>query len=348
MSGSGPNAARASTSPNAGPGDAFLAGDIGGTKTILALFTARDDDLRPVREETYQSREHAAFDEILSAFERASGGLAIRAACFDVAGPVVDGRVKTTNLPWMLDERELARRLGIARVKLLNDLEATAYGMLHLPPEDLVELNRGTRPAHPGNVAVIAAGTGLGEAMLYWDGSHHHPIASEGGHADFAPRSDLEIDLLRFLRAEVGGHVSCERVLSGPGVFAVYRFLRSTGVAPEPDWLARDIAAGDPSAAVSRAALERGDDLATRALDLFCELYGAEAGNMALRALTAGGVYVGGGIAPKILPALKRGTFMRGFTDKGRFAGYVGGIDVRVCLNPRAALIGSANFARRL
>jgi glucokinase len=325
-----------------------LGADIGGTKTILALLEVRGDTLVPQHEETFASREHPTFEEILAAFARSAGSPALRAACFDVAGPVVDGRVHTTNLPWVLDERDLAARLGTPRVKLLNDLEATAYGMLFLAPEDLVTLNPGREVARPGHVAVIAAGTGLGEALVFWDGAHHQPLASEGGHADFAPNGDLQIELLRWLRHEVGGHVSWERVLSGPGFFTIYRFLRETGVGAEPDWLARDIAAGDPSAAVARAALERGDPLAARALETFCEIYGAEAGNMALRGLTLGGVYVGGGIAPKILPALRGGSFMRGFTAKGRFADYLSGVAVRVCLNDRAALIGSANFARRL
>jgi glucokinase len=326
----------------------LLAGDIGGTKTILAVFAIDGEAVRAISEETFASREHGTFDEIVAAFARRIGAVRPYAACFDVAGPVVDGQVHTTNLPWTLDERALAASLGTPRVKLLNDLEATAYGMLHLRPDEVHELNRGRRPPKPGNVAVIAAGTGLGEAMLFWDGQRHHPIASEGGHADFAPTNDLQVDLLSYLRAKVGRHVSWERVLSGPGFFSIYQFLRERGVAPEPAWLAESIAAGDPSAAVASAGIERGDALALAALDLFCEIYGAEAGNMALRGLTSAGVYLGGGIAPKILPALRRGSFLSAFTAKGRFADYLASIDVRVSLNPRAALLGSAHFARGL
>ncbi len=325
----------------------ILAGDLGGTKTLLALYRERNGRYALLRDATFPSRAHQSFEEILDAFLAAGATDPIDAACFDVAGPVSEGRVRTTNLPWMLDEPSLAAKLGTPRVKLMNDLEATAYGMLSLAAEDLVCLHPGTTPARRGHVAVIAAGTGLGEAYLFFDGTNYHPIASEGGHADFAPRNDLEIGLLRYLRAELGGHVSYERVLSGPGLYAIYRYLRDSGFAPEPDWLAQQIAAGDPSAAISEAALTRNEPLCVQALDTFCELYGAEAGNMALRCLTVGGVFVGGGIAPKILPALKRG-FPRGYLDKGRFSSLVGSIPVHVSLEPRTALIGAAHYAARL
>jgi len=327
--------------------ETILAGDLGGTKTLLALYRERSGRYALLRDATFPSRAHATFEEILDAFLAGGPQETIDAACFDVAGPVVEGRVRTTNLPWTLDETALAAKLGTPRVKLLNDLEATAYGMLALTADDLVCLHPGASPARKGHVAVIAAGTGLGEAYLFWDGAAYHPIASEGGHADFAPRSDLEIGLLRWLREKLGGHVSWERVLSGPGLYAVYQYLRDTGFAPEPDWLAREIASGDPGAAISEGALTRNDPLCTKALDAFCELYGAEAGNMALRGLTYGGVFVGGGIGPKILPALKRG-FPRGYLDKGRFASLVGSIPVHLSLEPRTALIGAAHYAMRL
>lgn len=328
--------------------ETIIAGDLGGTKTLLALYHERNGRFALLRDATFKSREHKTFEEILDAFLAGGPAEPIDAACFDVAGPVSEGRVQTTNLPWLLDERALASKLGTPRVKLLNDLEATAYGMLHLPAADVACLHPGASPARQGHIAVIAAGTGLGEAYLFFDGQAHHPIASEGGHADFAPRTDLEIGLLRWLRERLGGHVSYERVLSGPGLFSIYEYLRDTGFAPEPDWLAAELkGGGDPSAIVSRAALEKSDPLATQALDTFCELYGAEAGNMALRCLTTGGVFVGGGIAPKILPALQRG-FVRGYLDKGRFAELVGAIPVHVSLEPRTALLGAANYALRL
>ena len=328
--------------------ETILAGDLGGTKTLLALFEEKDGRFVLLRDATYPSRGYRTFDEILDAFLAAGPAASVDAACFDVAGPVADGRVQTTNLPWLLDERALASKLATPRVKLLNDLEATAYGMLQLPATDVACLHPGASPARSGHVAVIAAGTGLGEAYLFWDGHDHHPIASEGGHADFAPRTDVEIGLLRWLREKLGGHVSYERVLSGPGLFRVYEYLRDSGAAPESAALKNELESGDdPSAAVSNAALERGDALATQALDLFCELYGAEAGNMALRCLTSGGVYVGGGIAPKILPALRR-SFVRGYLDKGRFGALLRDIPVHVSLEPRTALLGAAHFAVRL
>ena len=328
--------------------ETILAGDLGGTKTLLALYHAKGDRFALLRDETYPSRGHHSFEEILEAFLAVGRPETIDAACFDVAGPVVEGRVKTTNLPWLLDERALATKLGTPRVKLLNDLEATAYGMLHLPAADLACLHPGASPVRPGHIAVIAAGTGLGEAYLFWDGKDHHPIASEGGHADFAPRTDVEVGLLRWLREKIGGHVSYERVLSGPGLFSVYAYLRDSGAAPESEALKAELqTGGDASAAVSRAALERNDALASRALDLFCELYGAEAGNMALRCLTSGGVYLGGGIAPKILPALQRG-FAKGYLDKGRFEGWLREVPVFVSLEPRTALLGAAHYALRL
>lgn len=323
----------------------ILAGDIGGTKTVIGLLEEAGDRLRAVREETFPSKSHGALEEILDRFLGGGARPALLAACFGVAGPVVEGRSKTTNLPWELDELKLADALRIPRVKLLNDLEAAAYGMLHLDPTDLCGLQPGLK--RKGNIAVIAAGTGLGEAILYWDGERHHPLASEGGHADFAPQTDLEIQLLAYLQREFG-HVSYERVLSGPGFFNIYRFLRDTAYAEEPAWLREKLAMGDPSATITQVALAGGDPLCTATLDLFVAIYGAEAGNLALKSLAVGGVYIGGGIAPKILPKLVEGTFIRAFTSKGRLADLMRTIEVKVALNPRAPLIGAAYYARQL
>ncbi len=323
----------------------ILAGDIGGTKTVLALFEQTDDGLEVVREERASSQETPAFDDFLEPFLADAGRPSLRGACFAVAGPVVDGVCETTNLPWRLDEGELASTLRAPRVKLLNDLEGTAYGMLHLPKSDLIELNQGHRPRRRGNIAVIAAGTGLGEAYLYWDGGRHRPIATEGGHSDFAPRTDEEVDLLFYLRRKLGGRVSCERVLSGPGVYEIYGFLRDTGRHEEPAWLREKLAEGDPSAVVSQEAAGSGEPICSATMNLFSELYGAEAGNMALRALTYGGVFIGGGIAPKNLDVLRNGSFLRGFCDKGRFSDMMLGMDVWIATNPRAALLGAAYFA---
>ena len=256
--------------------------------------------------------------------------------------------MRTTNLPWELFEDELRTVVGGAPVKLLNDLEATAYGTLFLPDDERAVLQAGAAGERRGNVAVIAAGTGLGEAILYWDGSRHHPIATEGGHGDFAPRCEREIELFRHLRREVGDHVSYERVVSGPGLASIYRFARETSGEPEPAWLAERIRADDPSAVVAEAALAEQDGVCVEALELFVSLYGAEAGNMALRCLAFGGVVLCGGIAPKLLPALERGAFIRAFLDKGRFRPLLSEIEVSVALNPRTPLLGCAHYALRL
>lgn len=323
----------------------ILAGDIGGTKTIIGLFEEAGNRLHAIREETFPSRNYSTLEEILNRFMGPGSRPPLHAACFGVAGPVVEGRSKVTNLPWELDERRLAEALRIPRVKLLNDLEAAAYGMLQLEPTDLCVLQPGLR--RKGNIAVIAAGTGLGEAILYWDGARYHPIATEGGHTDFGPRSDLEVELLRYLQRECG-HVSYERVLSGPGLFNIYRFLRDSGIAPEPEWLRTRIAENDAGAVISEVGLTGDDPLCTKALDLFVSVYGAEAGNLALKAFAIGGVYIGGGIAPKILSKLQDGTFVRAFAGKGRFTELLRSIEVKVALNPRASLIGAAHYGLML
>jgi glucokinase len=324
----------------------ILAGDIGGTKTVLALFEQSGDALESVRESTFPSRAHASFEEILKAFLDASPGDHPEAACFGVAGAVMDGRVQTTNLPWTLEESALAATIGGGKATLLNDLEAAAYGTLHLSLAEKHVLNPGTSRRKRGNIAVIAAGTGLGEAILFFDGQKYQPIASEGGHADFAPQSDVEVELHKYLRAKFHGHVSYERVLSGPGFFNVYSFFKDSGHAPEPAWLAERIKAGDSSAVVSEVGLAGQDANCEATLDLFARIYGAEAGNLALKALAVGGVFVAGGIAPKILPALtKDDAFLKGFFAKGRFEGLMKNLHFSIALNPRAPLIGAAYYA---
>ncbi len=324
----------------------ILAGDIGGTKTVLALFEPFGETLEPVREATFPSRAHATFEEILTTFLDASPGHKPEAACFGVAGAVMDGRVHTTNLPWMLEEEALADTIGCGKATLLNDLEAAAYGTLHLSLAEKHVLNPGTSRRKRGNIAVIAAGTGLGEAILFFDGQKYQPIASEGGHADFAPQSDIEVELHKYLRAKFQGHVSYERVLSGPGFFNVYSFFRDSGHVPEPNWLAERIKLENPSAVVAEVGLAGQDENCVASLDLFATIYGAEAGNLALKALAVGGVFVAGGIAPKILPALTRNdAFLKGFFAKGRFANLMKNLHVSIALNPRAPLIGAAYYA---
>ena len=323
----------------------LLAGDVGGTKTAVALFRSTASGVRLVREATLPSGEFKSLEAVVRRFLGTRPSVRIAAACFGVAGPVVDGRCVTTNLPWHVAEKSLARAIPAPRVKLLNDLEAAAHGILTLPSRALAPLQEGK--ARKGNMVLIAAGTGLGEAILVWDGARHRVLASEGGHADFAPRNDLEIDLLRFLQKEFG-HVSYERVLSGPGLHNIYRFLRDTGVAPEPQWLGDRLRSGDPSAVVSEVGLAGGHPLCVTALELFVSIYGAEAGNLALKALAVGGVYVGGGIAPKIQAKLVGGSFLAAFSDKGRYASLLGSIPVRLVLDPRAPLLGAAQVASEL
>ena len=320
----------------------ILAGDIGGTKTNLAFFAVQGRGLVLVVEETFASREHSSLDDTVRRFVSAHA-LPIDSACFGVAGPVKHGRCEAVNLPWVVDARQLARDLGLATVALLNDLEANAYGIAALAPEDFVVLNAGA-PDAEGNAAVIAAGTGLGEAGLYWDGKQHRPFASEGGHADFAPRHALEADLLRYLLAQCA-HVSYERLVSGPGLYTMYRFLRDTGRGEEPLWLGEEIRARDPAAAITRAALTGTCPLCVHALDLFVSIYGAEAGNLALKVMATGGVFVGGGIAPKIIAKLRETLFITAFTAKGRLRPLLEAMPVRVILNDKTALLGAARYA---
>jgi glucokinase len=241
-----------------------------------------------------------------------------------------------------LDERDLGRAFSVHAVKLLNDVEAAAFGVLGLRDDEVVTINRGRRAL--GNVAVIAAGTGLGEAILAWDGQRYVPVPSEGGHTDFAPRTDREIALLRFLRTEFG-RVSYERVISGPGQHNIYRFLRDTGTDGEPEWLRTELAAGDPSAVVTRVGLAKRHPLCVEAVDLFASIFGAEAGNLALKSYAVGGVFVAGGIAPKMIDKLRDGAFMAAFTAKGRYRSFMESIPVNVSLNPRVPLLGAARYA---
>ena len=318
----------------------ILAGDIGGTKTTLALC---DDRGAVVREATEKSSDWASLEQIIDKF--APGP--VTAACFGVAGPVLDGVAKITNLPWTIASGSLADQLGGAKVALLNDLQATALGMLVLPDTSFAVLQQGPRPER-ATVAVIAPGTGLGEATLYHDGRSYRALPSEGGHADFAPCSEDEILLLRYLRGLYGEHVSYERILSGHGIADLYTFCRERANEPEPAWLAHELATGDRNAVVSKAGLERRDPNAVLALAMFAEILGAEAGNLALRAVATGGVFIGGGIPPKILPALQTGALVQRLTAKGRFATWTRSLSVRVALEPRAALYGAAHEATQL
>lgn len=320
-----------------------LAGDIGGTKTHLALFSVRGEKLHAEGLRTFPSKRYSGLVPLLQEF-LAGDAPKIDAASFGIAGPVVDGKVKTPNLPWMIDTADLRRALKLDCVALLNDLEAGAYGIFTLGNDEFCTLNEGTM-RQAGNKALIAAGTGLGQAILYDDGHHFRPLASEGGHADFAPRNELEIELLRHL-IERFDHVSYERVLSGPGLFNIYRFFKERRGLEEPQWLTERFAASDDnSAVVSKTALAGEAEICVKSLELFASLYGAEAGNLALTAKSLRGIYIGGGIAPKILAKLKDGTFMRSFVDKGRYADLLAAMPVQVVLNDQAALRGAAYYA---
>lgn len=331
----------------------ILAGDVGGTKTVLALYESGVNTLDKVREQTYASASFPSLEAICLEFLSRSPDIGVRTACFGLPGAVVDGVCRTTNLPWIISETELASSLKIPRVKLLNDLQAAGYGMLHLEETELAVLNpgrasSGTASHRAGSFAVIAAGTGLGEGFLAWTGERHLPIASEGGHSTFAPRNELEEDLRRFIARRLGGddaHVSWERVLSGPGLGNLYDFLKHKGVHEESPQVAAKIKAGDKGAVVGMEAVNGTDKLCAAAADLFASLYGAEAGNLALKLLATGGVFVGGGIAPKLLPVLQRGPFMKSFLDKGRFGDLLRNIPVVVALNDKAPLLGAAQYA---
>jgi glucokinase len=326
--------------------DLVLAGDIGGTKTNLALFSVHGEKLHSESLRTFPSKRYSGLAPVLQEF-LASDQNKIDSACFGIAGPVVDGKVKTPNLPWIIDTEELRRSLKLASVSLLNDLEAGAYGIFTLGNDEFCTLNEGIM-RQSGSKALIAAGTGLGQAIMYDDGRQFHPLASEGGHADFAPRDELEIELLRYLISRFG-HVSYERVLSGPGLFNIYRFFKESRGLEEPRSLTEQFAAADdPSAVISNSALANETEICAKSLNLFVSIYGAEAGNLALRAKSVRGLYIGGGIAPKILAKLKDGTFMRAFVDKGRYTELLAGVPVQVVLNDQAALRGAAYYAAYL
>lgn len=320
----------------------ILAGDVGGTKVHLALFDFTDGNLKHTRDQVFPAKEYTGLEEIVKEFVVSEK---VTSACFGVPGPVRDGRLRLTNLPWTLDSRELARDLKIDYVFLINDLQANGYGIAELGADQIYTLSEGDS-GQVGNRGLISAGTGLGEAFLVWDGRNYEPYPSEGGHSDYAPRNEDEIDLLRFLRQKYNGRISFERVVSGMGLSNVYEFLREVRGMEEPPWLAARIAAAsDPNTVITDMALAAKSEICEKALDMFVSAYGAEAGNMALKLLSVGGVYIGGGIAPRILEKLKDGTFMKAFTDKGRLSQLLINMPVRIILESRAALMGAAACA---
>jgi glucokinase len=320
----------------------ILAGDIGGTNARLAYFQPQNGRFQLISERVFPSREHRGLGEIVTRFLDESGTRP-EAACFGIAGPVRNGRVETSNLPWVIEQAALANQIHLAATLLINDLEASAWGIGALGLEDLVTLNPGGGSVS-GNQAVVAPGTGLGEAGLFWDGNRHHVFACEGGHTDFAPQGDLQIELLRYLTKRFG-HVSYERILSGPGLVNVFEFLCDSGCGKESAQLITAMEASDPAAAISHAALSGSDPLAMKALDLWIAVYGSEASNLALKIMATGGLFLAGGISPKILPRLKASVFLEAFLDKGRMRPLVEAMPVHVVTNEKAGLLGAARCA---
>jgi glucokinase len=324
--------------------DMLLAGDVGGTKTTLALF-ARENGLQPRSEATFQSDDYDSLEAVVQAFlDRV--GVSVERAIFGVAGPVLRGEAHVTNLPWVIREAALVESCGLPAVKLLNDLQAMAYGVLELSADDLYSLN--DAPSRDSTKAVIAPGTGLGEAVLFYQNSDYHVLPSEGGHVDFAPTNLFELELLRWLMGRFG-HISYERVCSGRGIPNIYAYLKANHFADELPQVAEALrTAEDPTPIIVQHAMAGTCELSIATLNTFVSVLGSEAGNLALKVMATGGIYVGGGIPPKILPKLKDGTFLAAFVNKGRFADMLARIPVYVILNERTALLGAAAFGRRL
>jgi len=321
----------------------ILAADIGGTKVNLALFRQENNHLERVDSAKFESRKYSGLEDILDEFCQKKHPKLERAG-FGIAGPVIDGKCEVTNLPWVVDVESLKKRLGLESVWLINDLAAMACAVPFLPEAELHVL-QGGKPEEGGRIAVLAAGTGLGEAFLLPDQSGRYLILdSEGGHCDFSPRTKLEIELLQFL-TEKFGRTSIERVLSGPGLHNIYQFLLQCHSFEEPSWLTQELQENDPGVVITKNGLENKSPACLKALEMFVSLYGAIAGNLALQLLTRGGLYIGGGIAPNILPLIKSGLFMESFHSKGRFTPFMREVPVKVIMNDKASLIGVAHYA---
>jgi glucokinase len=327
----------------------LLAGDIGGTKTNLALFSAESGLRAPLAEATFPSANYPSLEAVAREFLRQVEPKPNRAS-FGVAGPVIEDQATITNLPWVMSETQLAEELNLTSAHLLNDLVAIANAIPALEGDDLHTLSPG-QPVDGGAIAVVAPGTGLGEAYLTWDGGRYNAYASEGGHADFAPTNPMQIELLRYLQARLE-HVSYESVCSGKGLPHIYDFLKDSGYAKEPDWLAAELAqAKDRTPVIVNTALdhERSPKICVATLETFVSILGAEAGNMALKVLAAGGVYLGGGIPPRLLSVLEgEDLFIKSFHNKGRLSDVLKPIPVHIILNPKAALLGAAYYGLSL
>lgn len=321
----------------------ILAGDIGGTKTNLALYKYNNETLELQTQHQFVSQNYKSFSDVIQEFISSYNVKDIEAVCLGIAGPIINGVCKTTNLPWIIDSKELQKVCNTPKVKLLNDLEATAYGMLYLNEDEFVNINPNAQITQ-GNKAVIAAGTGLGEAILFYDGQNYHPIGSEGGHCDFAPLNSLQDELLVWMRKRHPEHVSIERLVSGIGIYTIYEFLKERNFKEESEMMIEISKAEDKNAMVTKCA-SKNDPLCQETMKIFVEIYAAEAGNLALKSLSLGGVYIGGGIAPKILPFLTDGNFLKAFVAKGRFKETLMNMQVKISLNQNTALLGAVHYA---
>ena len=324
----------------------ILAGDVGGTKVHLALYNFEGGKLSPVRDHKFPATNYASLDDVVKEFLHEDDRKNVVASCFGCPGPVRDGRLKHTNLPWTLDSRDLQKSLGIEHIFLINDLEANGYGIPELSADKLFTLHAGD-PASVGHRGLVSAGTGLGECLLIWDpkARRHLPIPSEGGHCDFSARTDREIALLTYLRRTLNGRVSFERVVSGIGIKNVYAFLRDDQKLEEPKWLRDRMASEDPNAVIGECGEDGSSEICRETLQIFAAAFGAEAGNLALKVLAMGGIYLGGGIAPKILKTMQNGAFTDAFLDKGRLSPLLQTIPVRIILEDACALLGAAAYA---
>jgi glucokinase len=319
-----------------------LAGDVGGTKTNLALFKASHQQVELVQEATYPSSKYPSCIDIVKDFLQISRIERPDRICLGVAGPVIQGKVEITNLSWDLDKRDITSATGVADVSLINDLEATAYGLAGLGEEDFIDIVKGSATAG-GNIAIIAPGTGLGEAGLYWDGSSYHPFPTEGGHTDFCPRTSLDIELMQFLQKKYPV-VSWEKVIAGPGIVDIYEFLCQLRNRQKPGWLEQAMSQDDPSAVISEAALAERDPECIETMQLFVRFLARESSNLVLKMKATGGLYLGGGIPPKISALLQQNVFYDNFLDNDRMQNLVKKVPVRIILNNKTALIGAALY----
>lgn len=318
-----------------------LAADVGGTKANLSCFELSQGELKPLKEQSYATKDHGSFSEMIKQFQ-GEDLPKIDSLCLGVAGPVNNGVVRATNFPWVIDEKEIRNNLGIDSVKIINDLEANAYGLAGLEKEDFEELKKGS--AISGNAAIISPGTGLGEAGLYWDGSAYHPYASEGGHCDFSPRNEFDWNLWRFFHQKYG-HVSWERLISGRGIHDIYQFLVKTGEIAEPDWFKKRIANEDPAAVISSSAMKEDYPVCRQTIDLFVRFLAAEAAQLALKTKATGGIYIGGGIVPKIIQTIDRKVFYHNFVQSNRMNHLLDLVPIKVILNEKTAMYGAAFYA---